>query len=109
MTLEKDQEELLIDVSTPKDSLIVSKGLLNPFGDPLDSVAGASQDHGRVAIRTEEEQQAAAREREQQDLVARKDARRKSLGTWVVNCRVSHNLLCSLIHENWSTAFKWEA
>ena len=35
----------------------------------------------RVAVRTEEQQQqAAAEERERQDLISRKDARRKSLG-----------------------------
>ena len=34
----------------------------------------------RVAVRTEEEQQAAVRERERQAVLAYKDARRKSLG-----------------------------
>ena len=38
------------------------------------------QDHARVAVRTEEEQQAAVKERERQEMAARKDARRKSLG-----------------------------
>lgn len=102
VTPEKVQEGLLIDVSTPKDSLTVSKGhdLLNPFGDPFDSVPGASQDHGRVAIRTEEEQHAAAKERQQQDIVARKDARRKSLGMWVADGLVSSYMLRALISEN---------
>lgn len=45
--------------------------------------AAAAQVPNLVAVRTEEEQQQAARQREQQekDVSARKDARRKSLGT----------------------------
>jgi len=88
-------------VSTPKDSLLASKGhdLPKPFGDPLEPIPGSTRDNGRVTIRTEEEQQAAAREREQQELVARKDARRKSLGKWVVDCQILSNMLRSFIRE----------
>ena len=54
----------------------------NPFDEPA---AGAPLDKDlsegtRIAVRTEEEQQAAAREREKQDILERRDARRKSLG-----------------------------
>ena len=38
------------------------------------------QGQTRIAVRTEEEQQAAAKERARQELLAHKDARRKSLG-----------------------------
>ena len=36
----------------------------------------------QVNVRTEEEQQAAVREREKQDILDRRDARRKSLGVF---------------------------
>jgi len=39
-----------------------------------------SRSPARVAVRTEEEQQAAAKERERQEALAHRDARRKSLG-----------------------------
>ena len=57
-----------------------SQSLPNPF--ETSPVLGASgpQSPTRVAVRTEEEQQAAARERERQEVLAHKDARRKSLG-----------------------------
>ena len=48
----------------------LSQGLPNPF----------ETSPRRVAVKTEEEQQATAREREQQEMLAHKDARRKSLG-----------------------------
>ena len=40
----------------------------------------SAQSPTRVALRTEEEQQAAVREKERQEMLAHKDARRKSLG-----------------------------
>ena len=39
-----------------------------------------SSSRARVALRTEEQQQAAAKEKERQEVLAHKDARRKSLG-----------------------------
>jgi len=60
-------------------------GLQNPFSaSPRPAAANAqspSRSPARVAVRTEEEQQAAAEERERQEVLAHRDARRKSLGT----------------------------
>lgn len=66
--------------------LLQSEILPNPFGGPLEAMDNAShllfpvQGQTRVAVRTEEEQQEAAKERARQDVLAHKDARRKSLG-----------------------------
>lgn len=71
--------------------------LPNPFGgvSPKRGTAAdfmSAQAEYLVAVRTEEEQQAAgARQREQQDkdAVARKDARRKSLGMFPASVELS--------------------
>ena len=50
---------------------------------PISSVSGLlspSQYRTRIFVRSEEEQQAAAKERERHELLAQKEARRKSLG-----------------------------
>ena len=66
---------------TPADtSTEPSQSLPNPFETSLALGSAESQSPTRVAVRTEEEQQAAARERERQEMLAHKDARRKSLG-----------------------------
>lgn len=63
-----------------------AQGLCNPFESS--SVPGASNPRSparsptRVAVRSEEEQQAAAKERERKEILANRDARRKSLGRW---------------------------
>lgn len=61
-----------------------TQGLPNPF--ETSPTPGASKSRSparsptRIAVRTEEEQQAAAKERERQEILANRDARRKSLG-----------------------------
>ena len=61
-----------------------TQGLPNPF--ETSPMPGASKIRSparspmRVAVRSEEEQQAAAKERERQEILAKRDARRKSLG-----------------------------
>ena len=73
-----------VDTPESEDVLLFSKG--NDAGDHRVGVTHpsvlVSPDHGqaRVAVRTEEQQQAAVEERERQELLAHKDARRKSLG-----------------------------
>jgi len=71
--------------SPAKSSVDQSSGLPNPFeGSPTRAGPKSyspNRSPARVALRTEEEQQAAAKERERQELLAHKDARRKSLGT----------------------------
>ena len=58
----------------------------NPLSSPLEVTENRShstpsgQGQARIAVRTEEEQQAAAKERARHELLAHKDARRKSLG-----------------------------
>lgn len=70
---------------SPKQSASIgASGLQNPF-DASPSLAASkrqtpSRSPARVAVRTEEEQQAAAKERERQEVLAHRDARRKSLG-----------------------------
>ena len=58
------------------------ENLPNPFDEPRkEPVAGQDAlQETRVAVRTEEEQQAAVKERERQEMINRRDARRKSLG-----------------------------
>lgn len=79
----------MIDTSDSTDGVAIPElALPNPSGgiSPKRGTATdfmASQVQNLIAVRTEEEQQAAASQREQQgqDVAARKDARRKSLGT----------------------------
>ncbi|MCJ1251136.1 hypothetical protein MMC30_008367 [Trapelia coarctata] len=63
------------------------ENLPNPFDEPAGGIPTEKDlsEGTRIAVRTEEEQQAAAREREKQDILERRDARRKSLA----NRRVS--------------------
>lgn len=67
-------------------SVTGSEVLPNPFGTPFEappteeSAPSDLLQEMRVAVRTEEEQQAAAKERQKQEVLARRDARRKSLG-----------------------------
>lgn len=61
-----------------------SQSLPNPFETSPALGSSGSQSPTRVAVRTEEEQQAAARERERQEMLAHKDARRKSLGNMIL-------------------------
>lgn len=88
-TPEKAQKISSSDASIWKNSNPVSgsHGLPNPFEGPADQTASLSPSQGqtKVAVRTEAEQQAAAKERERQEVLAHKDARRKSLA----NRRVS--------------------
>lgn len=61
-----------------------SRGSLDPFkaspASPTKEARSSSRLPARIAVRTEEEQQAAAKERERQEMLAHKEARRKSLG-----------------------------
>ena len=70
--------------SPKKSPGIGSQKLPNPFtASPrlaMEKSLSPSRSPTRVAVRTEEEQQAAAKERERQEVLAYKDARRKSLG-----------------------------
>lgn len=74
----------LVDTPESEDVLLFSQG--NDDGGHRIGMAQpsvlASPDHGqkRIAVRTEEQQQATVEERERQEMLARKDARRKSLG-----------------------------
>ena len=84
---EKASEGFLIDTSVPDNGVSLSGSALpNPFGDsppksPTKKVSHSpSRSQTKIAIRTEEEQQAAAREKERQEILAHRDARRKSLG-----------------------------
>lgn len=83
-TPEKTQNSSSSNASVWKNSNPVSgsHGLPNPFERPADSTPSLSpsESQTKVAVRTEAEQQATAKERERQDLLAHKDARRKSLG-----------------------------
>ena len=66
--------------SSPRQSGL--ENIPNPFDEPqLEALVEKDLSEGtKIAVRTEEEQQAAAREREKQDILERRDARRKSLG-----------------------------
>jgi len=87
-TPEQSQNGSLIDTSipTPTTGLLGPDVLPNPFGGPPEATDNTPHLHfpvqgqTRVAVRTEEEQQEAAKERARQDVIAHKDARRKSLG-----------------------------
>lgn len=73
-----------------------SNELPNPFEIPASltnstsDLLSPSEGQTRVAVRTETEQQAAAKERERQEVLAHKDARRKSLGGSNEKFRVSN-------------------
>ena len=55
--------------------------LPNPFDEGLNQAADNDlSQETRVALRTEEQQQAAVKERERKEIIERRDARRKSLG-----------------------------
>ena len=63
-----------------------TQGLPNPFQTspmPKSSIPRSpARSPTRIAVRSEEEQQAAAKERERQEILANRDARRKSLGRY---------------------------
>lgn len=84
ITPEKNKKTSSSDASIWKNSNPVSgsHGLPNPFEGPADpkTSLSPSQSQTMVAVRTEAEQQAAAKERERKEVLAHKDARRKSLG-----------------------------
>ena len=61
----------------PADS--ATQGLPNPF-EASPKPRSPARSPTRIAVRSEEEQQAAAKERERQEILANRDARRKSLG-----------------------------
>ena len=71
-------------LSPKKSTVSGSQSLSNPFAPSprlaVGNTLSPSRSPTRVAVRTEEEQQAAAKERERQEAMAHKDARRKSLG-----------------------------
>ena len=78
------QDSSLIEGATSTG--VETHGLPNPFGGSLEPANVESQSQSpllqetRIAVRTEDEQQAAAKERERRELIERRDARRKSLG-----------------------------
>ncbi|KAL9614273.1 MAG: hypothetical protein Q9167_001229 [Letrouitia subvulpina] len=91
-TPEKSKQGLLIDTSDELSTVPLSGAELpNPFGGPSPSSANRrttgspSRGQTKVAVRTEEEQQAAAKERERLEMLAHGNTRRKSLA----NRRVS--------------------
>ena len=70
---------------TARDSGALRQSGLETLANPFDEVSNQAADSElsqeiRIAVRTEEQQQAAAKERERKDLIERRDARRKSLG-----------------------------
>lgn len=80
-----------------KGPSVTGSGVLsNPFGTPLEtpptteSPPSELMQEMRVAVRTEEEQQAAAKERQKQEVLDRRDARRKSLGKQTLFTDSSH-------------------
>ena len=66
----------------------VTQGLPNPFQtSPMQKYSSSqspARSPTRIAVRSEEEQQAAAKERERQEKLANRDARRKSLGRYIL-------------------------
>lgn len=91
-TPEKMQNDLRYDfaVSHNSKSLIERASTLNPPDGPSEAVSSksglVSPSHyrTRIVVRSEEEQHAAAKERERHELLAHKEARRKSLGETMV-------------------------
>lgn len=69
---------------SPEKPVTGAESLPNPFVASPQKTDSPSRSPTRVAVRTEEEQQAAAKERERQEMLSHKDARRKSLGESVV-------------------------
>lgn len=65
--------------ATKSEGASLESRLKSPSKSPSQSQS-QPRSPARVAVRTEEEQQAAAREKERQDVLAHKEARRKSLG-----------------------------
>ena len=65
-----------------------TQGLSNPFQtSPMLKFSNSrspARSPTRIAVRSEEEQQAAAKERERQEKLANRDARRKSLGKYIL-------------------------
>ncbi|MCJ1379914.1 hypothetical protein MMC17_003017 [Xylographa soralifera] len=75
---------------TARDSGTLRQSGLETLPNPFDEASNQAADNElsqetRIALRTEEQQQAAAKERERKELIDRRDARRKSLA----NRRVS--------------------
>lgn len=92
-----ERSEPLIDVSElPSASVVGTDSLVNPF-DTFNPSAVIR--NGKVAVRTEEEQEAAPREREEaelrererQDILDRRAARRKSMGRF---CTLLNSCSC---------------
>ena len=86
----KQGDESLVDTSVLKTDLPQSglENVENPFnvgGSPSTSPLGQKPEGATVRVNTEEEQQEVARARQKQDIIDRRDARRKSLA----NRRVS--------------------
>ena len=73
---------------TKKQAEDAAQGLPNPFQtSPMLKFSNSrspARSPTRIAVRSEEEQQAAAKERERQEKLASRDARRKSLGKYVL-------------------------
>ena len=73
---------------TKKQAEDATQGLPNPFQtSPMLKFSNSrspARSPTRIAVRSEEEQQAAAKERERQEKLASRDARRKSLGKYVL-------------------------
>ena len=68
-----------------RDSGKLRQSGLENLPNPFDEVSNQAADNElsqktRIALRTEEQQQAATKERERKELIERRDARRKSLG-----------------------------
>lgn len=84
LTPEKHQVPVSSDASVWKNSNPVaeSHGVPNLFEGPTEVInsQSPSQRQTRVLVRTEAEQEAAAKERLRQEVLAHKDARRRSLG-----------------------------
>ena len=88
LTPEKTRNDHRYDlaVSNNYKSLTESTSMPNrPDGSPKPNssrsgLVSPSQYRTRIVVRSEEEQQAAAKERERHELLAHKEARRKSLG-----------------------------
>lgn len=88
LTPEKKQNGLryILIVNYNSKSLIESASMLGPPDGSAEPIAlksgpvSPSQYRTRIVVRSEEEQHAAAKERERHELLAHKEARRKSLG-----------------------------
>lgn len=91
-TPDKTQSNPVYDVAVGKNSnpSAGSNSLLNNSGGSSGSISSnsglvsPSQYRTRIVVRSEEEQQAAAKERERHELLAHREARRKSLGETMI-------------------------